>query len=87
MNDEDSRSDDRNEEVVFEAAQRLLRERSMEESEVTAWVTGSEIAHDTGIDKAVVLRALRSLGDGRLHIKSAAADQDVEVLGVDKGRS
>ncbi|MDX6298720.1 MAG: hypothetical protein QOI51_2577 [Nocardioidaceae bacterium] len=85
MNDQDSRSDGPIEDVVFEAAQRLLAERSMEESEVTAWVTGSEIAHDTGIDKAAVLDALRSLGDGRLHIKSAAADKDIEVLGVDEG--
>jgi hypothetical protein len=69
--------------LVLDAAKRLLAERSEEETPVQAWVTGSEIAHATGIDKQVVHACLHRLGGHALHISSVG--QDIEVHGVKHG--
>ena len=72
------------EDRVFEAAKRLLGDRSDEMSEARAWVTGTEITSVTDIDKDEVLGALQRLGaQGRLHVKTAAAEGEIEVLGVE----
>ncbi len=74
------------EELVLQAAKRLLDEQADNRSEPQAWATGSAIAHLTGFDKEEVLAALRDLeAAGVLHIKSATAGQEIEVLGVDHG--
>jgi hypothetical protein len=74
------------EERVYAAAKRVLDERAAEETESQVWATGSEIAHLTDIDKDQVLAALRTLGDTeRLHVRSSAAGEEIEVLGVDHG--
>jgi hypothetical protein len=68
---------------VYDVAVRLLARYDDEEDEVRSWVTGSEIARETGLDKDVVLQALRELGSGRLYVNEAANGKDVEVVGVD----
>lgn len=70
--------------LVLDAAKRILAERAQEATPVQAWVTGSEIAHLTGIDKHVVHRSLESLGHHELHI--ANVGNDIEVHGVNPGR-
>lgn len=69
--------------AVFEAAVRLLDERQQEGfTDVTEWVTGTEIAGVTGIGKRVVLEALTSLGADKLHVRAVEGLAEVEVLGV-----
>jgi hypothetical protein len=68
---------------VYDVAVRLLARYDDEDYEVTSWVTGSEIARETGLEKDVVLQALRELGSGRLYVNEAANGNDVEVVGVD----
>lgn len=70
------------EEVVFEATRALLDERVGEASEVTAWVTSTEITERTGLDRDVVLEALEGLAADRLHVTPVPGLDDVEVLGL-----
>jgi hypothetical protein len=73
--------------AVFREAVVLLEERADEGfTDVTSWVTGSEIAEATSIEKEAVLAALRSLGAGRLHIGTNDVGDDIEVIGVDHDR-
>lgn len=68
---------------VYDLAVQLLRRYDGELSDVRSWVTGSEIAAEGGLDKDLVLRVLRELGDGRLYVNETGDGDDVEVIGVD----
>lgn len=71
------------EEVVFAAVVETLDERQGDLTDVQMSLTGSEIAHRTNLDHADVLTALSALGNGRLHVKPAVGETDLEVLGLD----
>ena len=71
-----------NEEIVFESVSRLFAERAGKEGEAAAWLLGSEVARDTGLDKDAVHEALTALDPERLHTKMVAAGTEVEVLGI-----
>lgn len=83
MSDVEQDSGERVQDTVYESAVRLLTGYFDEEYEVRAWVLGSQIVNDTGLDKAVVMDALRELGDGRLYVNEVAGGHDLQVVGVD----
>lgn len=70
------------EDVVYESATRLLALRDEKEGDAVSWLLGTEVARDTGLDKAVVLETLVELGNSRLRIKMASGGGEVEVLGI-----
>jgi hypothetical protein len=68
--------------MVLEVVQSLLGERAREKSEVTAWVTSTEIAEATGLDRDVVVDALEGLSAQYLHVAPVTGTDEVEVLGL-----
>jgi hypothetical protein len=68
--------------VVYESARRLLALRDEKEGDAVAWVLGTEVARDTGLDRSQVLETLIELGNSRLRVKMASGGDEVEVLGI-----
>jgi hypothetical protein len=66
---------------VFEAAERMLQDRRMEQPPVT---TG-DIAADIGIEMPLVVRAVQSLADEHLQVRPTEDWQMAEIQGVARG--